>query len=324
MKTKNIPSHQTVEDVLPRIKKYIHRTPVLTSSLINEIACARLFFKCENFQKGGAYKIRGAMNAILQLTSGERDRGVVTHSSGNFAQALSLAGASTDTKTYIVMPENAPAVKKAAVRDYGGIIIESASTPQAREAKAEEVIKQTGATFIHPSNDMQVILGQSTAARELIEECNPLDAIIAPVGGGGVIAGTSLSVRSFSPTTIVYGAEPSGADDAYRSLQAGKIFPSTNPDTICDGLRTNLGDQNFPIIQAMVKEIIRVEDVLTVFAMHLVMERMKIIIEPSSAITLAAVLKEKERFRNQRIGLIITGGNVDLRNLSTLLSKASH
>ncbi|MEO0469164.1 MAG: pyridoxal-phosphate dependent enzyme [Bacteroidota bacterium] len=302
-------------DVQSRIAPYLHRTPVLTSQSINEIVGVELFFKCENFQKMGAFKMRGAAGALSAMSDSDRVKGVVTHSSGNFAQAVALSAKMNNVPAYIVMPENAPAVKKAAVRGYGATIIEVESTQQAREAGAAKVGQETGATFAHPSNQIEVILGNATAGMELFEEISDLDAVFTPVGGGGLLAGTALATKHFSPKTKVFGGEPMGADDAWRSLQAGHIIPMVNPDTIADGLRTSLGDVNFPIIQELVEEIIRVEEDEIVAAMRLVWERMKIIIEPSCAVPVAAVIKQKERFTSQRIGIIITGGNVDLGNL---------
>jgi threonine dehydratase len=307
---------ETLIKVHDRIRPYIHRTPVLTSQLLNDISGANLFFKCENFQKMGAFKMRGATNAILSLTKEQRKKGVVTHSSGNFAQALSLAAKGIGVKAYIVMPKNAPQVKKNAVMDYNGEIIESDSTPMAREEMAEKVRKELGATFIHPSNDDQVIYGQGTAAKELLEDHPNLDYIISPVGGGGLIAGTALAAKYFSEKCKVIGGEPKNMDDAYRSLQSGKIeFNENGTTTIADGLRTFLGDRNFPIIKENVERIIRVEEDEIVAAMKLIWERMKIIVEPSSAVAFAALLKEKEKFKNKNVGIIISGGNVDLKHL---------
>lgn len=307
---------ETLLKVHDRIRPYIHRTPVLTSQLLNDISGANLFFKCENFQKMGAFKMRGATNAILSLSEEERQKGVVTHSSGNFAQALSLAAKGIGVKAYIVMPKNAPQVKKNAVIDYNGEIIESDSTPIAREEMAEKVRMELGATFIHPSNDDQVIYGQGTAAMELLEDHPNLDYIISPVGGGGLIAGTALAAKYFSNTCKVIGGEPKNMDDAYRSLQSGKIESNENgTTTIADGLRTFLGDRNFPIIKENVERIIRVEEDEIVAAMKLIWERMKIIVEPSSAVAFAALLKEKEKFKNKNVGIIISGGNVDLKHL---------
>lgn len=308
---------ETLIKVHERIRPYIHRTPVFTSQLLNEISGVNLYFKCENFQKMGAFKMRGATNAILSLSEAQRKKGVVTHSSGNFAQALSLAAKGVGVKAYIVMPKNAPKVKKNAVMGYGGEIIESESTPIAREELAEKIKLETGATFIHPSNDDEVIYGQGTAAIELLEDHPELDYIFSPVGGGGLIAGTALAAKYFSNTCKVIGGEPKNMDDAYRSLQSGKIeYNGSGVTTIADGLRTFLGDRNFPIIKENVERIIRVEEEEIVQAMKLIWERMKIIVEPSSAVAFAALLKEKEKFKNKNVGIIISGGNVDLKHLT--------
>jgi threonine dehydratase len=298
-----------------RVKPYIHKTPVLTSQLINEIAQAKVYFKCENFQKMGAFKMRGAANAILSLSKEEQAKGVVTHSSGNFAQALSLAAKKIGVKAYIVMPKNAPQVKKNAVKTYQGEIIECDSNPIAREEMAAKVQKETGATFIHPSNDDSVIYGQGTAAMELLDDYPDLDYIFSPVGGGGLIAGTALAANYFSKHCKVIGGEPKNADDAYRSLLSGKIEHNDEVNTIADGLRTFLGDRNFPIIKKYVERIIRVEEDEIIEAMRLIWERMKIIIEPSSAVAFATVLKNKEEFKNKKLGVILSGGNVDVGNL---------
>lgn len=306
---------QQLIDCHKRIKPYIHNTPILSSHLLNEISGASLFFKCENFQKMGAFKMRGATNAILQLSEKQMQKGVVTHSSGNFAQALALASKSLGVTSYIVMPFSAPQVKKEAVLGYGGIIIECESTLQAREAAAKKIVNEKGAVFIHPSNDYHVILGQGTACMELLENYPDLDAIFTPVGGGGLIAGTALAAHYFGNNCKVIGGEPFEADDAYRSLESGKIEFNKTTDTIADGLKTQLGDINFPILQKHVEYIIRVTETEIVSAMRLIWERMKIIVEPSSAVALAALLKEKEAFKNKKIGIIISGGNVDLSNL---------
>lgn len=307
---------ETLIKVQESIQPYIHRTPVLTSQLFNDISGANLYFKCENFQKMGAFKMRGATNAILSLSEAQRKKGVVTHSSGNFAQALSLAAKGVGVKAYIVMPKNAPMVKKDAVMGYEGEIIESESTPMAREELAEKVKLETGATFIHPSNDDDVIYGQGTAAMELLEDHPELDYIFSPVGGGGLIAGTALAAKYFSEKCKVIGGEPKNMDDAYRSLKSGKIdYNEIGATTIADGLRTFLGDRNFPIIKENVERIIRVEEEEIVQAMKLIWERMKIIVEPSSAVAFAALLKEKEKFKSKNIGIIISGGNVDLKHL---------
>lgn len=298
-----------------RIKPFIHNTPVLTSRLINAMIGAQLFFKCENFQRMGAFKMRGAVNAILQLSEQEREKGVVTHSSGNFAQALSLAAQSLGVKAFIVMPSNAPQVKKEAVRGYGGIILECEPTLAAREAESKAIQEKEGATFLHPSNNDEVILGQGTACKELLESHPDLNYVFAPVGGGGLIAGTALAAAYFGNNCTVIGGEPFEVDDAYRSLKSGVIETNVTTNTIADGLKTQLGDRNFPIIQQHVEHIIRVTEEEIVNAMRIIWERMKIICEPSCAVAFAAVLKEKEQFANQKIGIILSGGNVDLGNL---------
>jgi len=297
------------------IRPHIHRTPILTSSYLNQLSGCDLYFKCENFQKMGAFKIRGATYAISQLSEEARKRGVLTHSSGNFAQALSLAAKSLGVPAYIVMPENAPLVKIAAVKGYGGTVILCPSTMADREATAEKTQQETGATFVHPSNDPDVITGQGIVAKELLEDYPDLDIIVSPVGGGGLIGGTVLAVEAQDKNIRVIGAEPFAADDAYRSLISGKIERNVTTHTIADGLKTMLGDINFPIIQRGVEQIIRIEEVEIIEAMKLIWERMKIIIEPSCAVTLAAVLKNKELFAKKQVGIIITGGNVDLTNL---------
>lgn len=298
-----------------RISPYIHNTPVFTSRLLNEMLNVELFFKCENFQRMGAFKMRGATNAILQLTKEQKQRGVVTHSSGNFAQALALAAQSLGVKAYIVMPSSAPQVKKEAVLGYGGNIVECEPTLLAREATAKEIEVEKGATFVHPSNDFDVILGQGTACLELLNDYPDLDVIFTPVGGGGLIAGTALASHHFGTECMVIGGEPFEADDAYRSLESGKIESNETTNTIADGLKTQLGDINFPIIQRHVDRIIRVTESEISNSMRLIWERMKIVIEPSSAVALAALIKEKTKFQNQRIGIILSGGNVDLTHL---------
>ncbi len=308
-------SKQDLLDCHSRIKPYIHRTPVLSSTAINTIAGAEIYFKCENFQRMGAFKMRGATNAILQLSESQRANGVVTHSSGNMAQAVSLGAKSVGIPAYIVMPENAPQVKKNAVKGYGGQVTETVSTIEARQAAADKLIARHTASFIHPSNDLDVILGQGTAAMELLEEQPELDVIAVPVGGGGLLAGTALAAHYFGQNCKTVAGEPLEADDAYKSLKAGKILKNDSANTIADGLRTHLGDINFPIIQEYVDEIIRVEEQEIIAAMRLVWERMKIIIEASCAVPLAAILAEKEKFQNQKIGIVITGGNVDLGKL---------
>ncbi len=298
-----------------RIAPFTHLTPILTSEQLNTLAGVELYFKCENFQKMGAFKMRGATNAIMQLSDAQKRKGVVTHSSGNFAQALALAAKSLNIRAHIVMPSDAPQVKKDAVKGYGGNITECEPTIASREATAQRIQEDTGATFIHPFNDFNVILGNASAGKELLDEYPDLDIIIAPVGGGGLISGTALSALSFSEKCKVIGAEPFEVDDAYRSLQSGKIETNSTTNTIADGLKTNLGDITFALIQNYVSEIIRVTEEEIIDAMKLIWERMKIIVEPSCATTLAAVLKNKVQFKGKKIGLILTGGNVDVKKL---------
>jgi len=315
LQLKMIPDKATIEAAHQCIAPFIHKTPILTSESINQIAGAELFFKCENFQKIGAFKIRGATNAVLSLTDEEKSAGVATHSSGNHAQAMALAAKRQHTKAYIVMPKTAPEVKRKAVLGYGAEIIDCEPTLQAREEMLQAVIEKTQAHFIHPYNDYRVIAGQATCAKELVEEISGLDAVITPVGGGGLLSGTCLSSHYFSVATEVFAGEPQGADDAFRSLKAGKIIPSENPKTVADGLLTSLGDKTFPIIKNHVKEIIPVSDDEIINAMRLIWERLKIVVEASGAVPLAAILKRKEIFSGKKVGVILSGGNVDLMNL---------
>jgi len=308
-------TRQNLLDTLKRIRPNIHKTPVLTSTVLNAISGTEIYFKCENFQRMGAFKMRGATNAIIQLSKEQQSKGVVTHSSGNFAQAVSLAAKSLNVKAYIVMPSTAPQVKKDAVKGYDGVIIECAPTLQAREETAAKIEQEKGATFLHPSNNLDVIVGQGTAAMELLDNHPDLDYIFTPVGGGGLVAGTALAAFHFGNNCNVIGSEPFEVDDAYRSLQSGKIERNTTTNTIADGLKTQLGTINFPIIQKHVSEIIRVEEREIITAMRLIWERMKIIIEPSCAVPFAALLREKEHFKNKKVGIILSGGNVDLGNL---------
>ncbi len=310
-----IPELKEVKAAAKRIGPHAHNTPVLTCSTIDRMLNATVYFKCENFQRGGSFKIRGAINAILQLTEDERARGVITHSSGNFAAALALAANALDTKAYIVMPANVPSVKKDAVAGYGAQIIPCDSSLESRESTTRTHQKKSGATFIHPSNDMNVILGHSSAVMELAKAAENLDVVIAPVGGGGLLAGTALAVNHLHYYIETIGAEPFGADDAYLSLKTGKIQPCINPKTIADGLRTQLGDQNFPIIQKLVSKIIRVEESEIIHAMKFIWERMKIVIEPSSAVAVAAIFRNSNEFKKRKVGVILSGGNVDLANL---------
>jgi len=298
-----------------KITPFIHNTPVLTSGLLNEITGANLYFKCENFQKSGSFKIRGATNAIQNLSKDQQAKGVVTHSSGNFAQALALAAKTLEVPAFIVMPSSAPQVKKDAVREYGGEIIECEPNLTAREQTAKRIQEKYGATFIHPSNDIDVILGQSTAAKEFFEDKPKLEYIFAPVGGGGLIAGTALAALYYGENCKIIGGEPYEADDAYRSLLSGKIESNMSTNTIADGLKTKLGELNFPIIKNEVAKIIRVTESEIVVAMRLIWERLKIICEPSSAVALAALIKNKEDYQKKSVGIIISGGNVDISKL---------
>ena len=310
-----IPDLQTIREAADRIRPYIHRTPVLTSLSINEMLGTELHFKCENFQKVGAFKSRGACNAVFSLTDEEVKRGVGTHSSGNHAQALARAAKIRGCKAYIVMPETSPKVKSEAVRGYGGEITFCKPTLEARESTLEEVKRRTGATEVHPYNDYRIIAGQATAAMELLEETGPLDIIMAPVGGGGLMSGTALSTSYLSPSTKIFAAEPAGADDAYRSFMSKSLVPSVNPKTICDGLLTSLGSKTYPIIMDKVNRIITVSEESVIKAMMLTWERMKIVIEPSSAVPLAAVMENRALFEGKKVGIIISGGNVSLDKL---------
>lgn len=313
--TETTPSLADIRAAAARIAPYAHRTPVLTSASLDAMTGAKLFFKCENFQKAGAFKFRGACNAVFSLPEDAAKRGVVTHSSGNHAAALALAARLRGTTARIVMPNNAPEVKKAAVAGYGGTITYCEPTLAARESTTARIIEETGAELVHPYNDYRVITGQATAALELIEDGPDLDVIMAPVGGGGLLAGTALSAHYLSPKTRVIAGEPAGADDAQRSLKAGRIIPSEAPKTIADGLLTSLGERTFPIIQNHVEAIFTVPDTEIASAMRLVWERMKIVIEPSAAVPLACVLARKFDPRDLRIGIILSGGNVDLGRL---------
>lgn len=314
-----LPDLTSIRAAHDRIQPYIHRTPVMTSASIDALAGCSIFFKCENFQKVGAFKARGAMNAILKLSPEERRKGVATHSSGNHAQALARAAKILGVPSYIVMPRTAPEIKKRGVRAYGGEIFECEPTLAARESTLAEVISRTGAAEIHPFNNEDVMEGQATCAKELFEEVPQLDFILAPVGGGGLLSGTALATKYFSPGTIVIAGEPAGSDDAYRSLRSGKIEPAQS-NTIADGLLTTLGTKTFPVIRELVKDIITVTDEEIVSAMRLIWERLKIIVEPSCAVPFAAVLKEKSRFTGKRVGIILSGGNVDLERAAKLFS----
>ena len=298
------------------IQPFIHRTPVMTNQSISELAGAQLFFKCENFQKIGAFKMRGAASAALRLTEEERAAGLATHSSGNHAQAVAMAARVLGVPAHIVMPEDAPRVKVAAVEGYGAAITYCRNTPAERQQALEAVVARTGAAFIHPFDDWGVIAGQATAAMELIEDTEAaLDVVMAPVGGGGLMAGTALAARYFSLRAVAWGSEPRRVDDAFRSLRSGRIETNETNETVADGLRTHLGERTFAVIKPHVPEIFVVSETEIVAAMRLVWERMKIIIEPSCAVPLAAVLAYPDRFSGKTVGIILTGGNVDVDRL---------
>ena len=295
-----------------RIAPWARRTPVLTSGTMDALTGAALFFKCENFQKVGAFKFRGAANAVFSLDDAAARRGVATHSSGNHAQALALAARLRGIAACIVMPGDAPRVKVEAVRGYGARIVFSGNAPQDRERVLAEVTEETGAEFIHPSNDLRVIAGQGTCALEIMDEAPDLELVVAPVGGGGLLSGTALAVQALSPRTRVIGAEPAAADDAQRSFRSGTLIASGSPVTIADGLRTSLGSNTFPIIRALVADIVTAGEESIARATRLVWERMKIVIEPSAAVPLAAILEGKLDVRGKRVAVILSGGNVDL------------
>jgi len=312
------PTKAEISRAAERILPYLHRTPVLTSHALNNISGVSLYFKCENFQKVGAFKARGATNAVQCIENYEIKNGVATHSSGNHAAALAMAAKIKNIPAYIVMPDNSSKVKIEAVKSYGGKITFCEPTLQAREDMLESILSDTNAIEIHPYNNYNIIAGQATAAMELIEDYPQLDAIIAPVGGGGLLSGTALAAKYFAPGIKVLGAEPSGADDAYQSFYQKKFIPVNNPNTIADGLRTSLGSLTFPIVSQCVSEIYTVSDQAIIEAMKLIWERMKIIIEPSAAVGLAAIIKHKNQFAGLKIGVILSGGNVDLTQLPWL------
>jgi threonine dehydratase len=317
-----VPDLKAIEQAAKRIHHYIHRTPVLTSKNINALLGAEVFFKCENFQKAGAFKFRGATNGVFSLTDEEVKNGVCTHSSGNHAQALALAAHNRGIKAYIVMPETSSRVKVDAVQNYGGIITFCKPTLASREETLKVVMTRTNATELHPYNDYRTIAGQATAAKELIEDVPHLDYILTPVGGGGLLSGTALITKYISPTTLVVGSEPDQANDAYRSFTTRKLVPSINPKTIADGLLTSLGSLTFPIILDYVHKILTVREDSIIDAMKLIWERMKIIIEPSSAVPVAALLEISKsvdiralEIKGKKIGIILSGGNVDLMKI---------
>ena len=314
---KYVASIDDIRAAAGRIKGVAHRTPILTSQTLDEMAGRKLFFKCENLQKVGAFKLRGGWNAVSMLSDEEAANGVCTHSSGNHAQAVAFSAMKRGIASYIVMPNNVPDVKLDAVKGYGANIILCEPTLEARETTLDEITKKTGAQVVHPFNNPNVIAGQGTAALEMIEDLGTLDAVIAPIGGGGLMSGTCITTRSLLPGTKLFGAEPAGADDAYRSLKEGKIIPQTDPDTICDGLLTSLGEYTWNILKDHLEAIYTVTDDEVINAMRLVWERMKIIIEPSSATAVAVALKSEFKALEglEKVGIILTGGNVELSKL---------
>ncbi len=307
-----IPSIDDMFAAHQRIKLHIHETPVLTSSFFNDLTGAQLFFKCENFQKAGVFKARGASNAVFSLSDDMLEKGVATHSSGNHALSLSYAAGRRDIPCTVVMPHTAPQAKKDAVKGYGGTIIECQPSTSSREAVFAEVVAQTGAEFVHPYNDHRVIAGQGTCSHELIKQVEGLDAVIAPIGGGGMVSGTCLTLSNLAPDTQIYAAEPEQADDAARSFRAGHIIADDAPETVADGLKVPLKDLTWHFVSNHVTDILTASEQEIIDAMKLIWKRMKIVVEPSSAVPLATILKNKDTFAGKRVGVIITGGNVDL------------
>ena len=310
-----IPTYDDVLAAHDRVRPYIHRTPVLTSSVLNQLTGAELFFKCENLQTAGAFKVRGACNAVFGLPEAQAAKGVATHSSGNHALSLSYAAGRRGIPCHVVMPRTAPQAKKDAVIGYGGQITECEPSTSSREAVFAEVEARTGADFVHPYNDPRVIAGQGTCSRELMDQVEGLEAVIAPIGGGGMISGSCLTLSAIAPDVQIFAAEPERADDAYRSFKAGHIIADDAPDTIADGLKVPLKDLTWHFVQRHVTDILTASDPEIVDAMKLIWKRMKIVMEPSSAVPLATILKNPDRFRGKRVGFIITGGNVDLDRL---------
>lgn len=311
----HIPTFDDVKAARERIGPHIHRTPVLTSSYFNTLSGAELFFKCENFQKAGAFKARGASNAVFGLSDAGAAKGVATHSSGNHGQALCYAAHQRNIPATVIMPNTAPEAKKAAVRGYGGQILECEPSMSAREAMLDAFVAESGADFVHPYNDPRVIAGQGTCSWELLDEVGPLDVVVAPIGGGGLISGTSISMSALSPDTKIIAAEPEQADDVYRSFHAGKMIEDDAPQTVADGLKVSLRPLTWHFVSTYVHDVLLASEEEIIDAMYLTWQRMKIVIEPSSAVPLATILKNKERFADQRVGVILTGGNVDLKKL---------
>jgi threonine dehydratase len=310
-----IPTFDDVMAAHERIRPYIHRTPVLTSSYFNGLTGAELFFKCENFQKAGAFKARGASNAVFGLSEELAAKGVATHSSGNHGLSLSYAGGRRGIPVTVVMPRTAPEAKKAAVRGYGGQVVECEPSTTSREAVFAEVVAKSGADFVHPYNDPRVIAGQATCSKELVEDIGDLDAVIAPIGGGGMVSGSCLTLSNLSPKTKIYAAEPLNADDACRSFKAGHIIADDAPETVADGLKVPLKELTWHFVSNHVTDVLLATEDEIIDAMYLTWQRMKIVIEPSSAVPLATILKNWKLFEGKRVGVILTGGNVDLKKL---------
>ena len=304
-----------IEAAHERIRPHIHRTPVFTNNSLNELSGAELYFKCDNFQKAGSFKIRGATNTVEQLTIEELNRGVATTSSGNHGAALSMAVTRRGGKTKVVMPNNTPEIKINNVERNGGEVVWCEPEQESRESVLKDLIEKTGAVVVHPYNDERIMAGQGTCAKELLEDHPELDVIVSPVSGGGLLSGTLLSSKALKDDIQVFGAEPAEADDAYRSLKLGKIVPNETINTICDGLRAQIGGLTFPVISDLVDDIITVTEEEIIDSMRMIWERLKMIVEPSSSITLGAVLKNKDKFNGKKVGLIISGGNVDLDHL---------
>ena len=310
-----IPTLEDMRTVRARIIPHIHVTPVLTSRMLDEVSGAELFFKCENFQKAGAFKARGASNAVFSLSDEQAARGVATHSSGNHGTCLSYAAKQRGIPCTVVMPHTAPQAKKDAVMGYGGRVVECEPSTSSREAVFAEVVAETGAEFVHPYNDHRVIAGQATCSAELIEQVDGLDAVVAPIGGGGMVSGTCLTLSGLAPQIKIYAAEPEQADDAYRSFKAGHIIADDAPNTVADGLKVPLKELTWHFVQKHVTDILTVSEEEIVEAMKLIWKRLKIVMEPSSAVPLATILKNPQIFAGKRVGVIVTGGNVDLDKL---------
>lgn len=315
-----IPTFGDVVAAHDRIAPHIHRTPVLTSSYIDGLTGAELFFKCENFQKAGAFKARGASNAVFGLTDAQAAKGVATHSSGNHGLCLSYAAGRRGIPCTVVMPRTAPQAKKDAVKGYGGRVVECEPSTSSREAVFAEVLAETGAEFVHPYNDPRVIAGQATCSRELIGQVEGLDAVVAPIGGGGMVSGTCLTLSNLSPKVKIFAAEPQQADDAARSFRAGRIIADDAPETVADGLKVPLKELTWHFVRRHVTDILTAGEDEIVEAMKLIWKRMKIVMEPSSAVPLATILKNPDLFRGKRVGVIVTGGNVDLEKLPWMKS----